>query len=69
MVDNQKQNNMPIAGKADPASDLPTDGIATKLRELYDEIENQGIPDNLVHLLDKLDQAEKAQSANQQQED
>lgn len=40
--------------------DAVNDGIALKLRELYSGFENEGIPDNLLMLLDKLDEAERA---------
>jgi hypothetical protein len=44
-----------------PPADVVQDGIALRLRELYSNIENEGIPDNLLHLLEKLDEAERAQ--------
>ncbi len=48
-----------------PPADVVQDGIALRLRELYSNIENEGIPDNLLHLLEKLDEAERAQSGKQ----
>lgn len=39
------------------------DGIATKLRELYLDLENEGVPDELLNLLERLDEAERAQTA------
>ncbi len=46
-------------------ADVVQDGIALRLRELYSNIENEGIPDNLLHLLEKLDEAERAQTGKQ----
>ncbi|MCD2173384.1 NepR family anti-sigma factor [Rhizobium sp. C4] len=51
-----------------PPADVVQDGIALRLRELYSNIENEGIPDNLLHLLEKLDEAERAQTAKQSPE-
>ncbi|WP_373456278.1 NepR family anti-sigma factor [Rhizobium sp. L1K21] len=67
MVDRQKRDTPPLAGSSEPTTDFATDGIATRLRDLFSEIENEGIPDKLVHLLDKLDKAEKAQNSNENQ--
>jgi hypothetical protein len=48
------------AGGADASTDFAHDGIASKLKEFYGVLEDEGIPDNLVQLLEKLDAAEKA---------
>jgi hypothetical protein len=56
------------AGSVPPAEAMH-DGIALRLRELYSDLENEGIPDNLLHLLEKLDEAERAQSMPQKSED
>ncbi|HWU63615.1 MAG TPA: NepR family anti-sigma factor [Ensifer sp.] len=48
-----------------PPADVVQDGIALRLRELYSNIENEGIPDNLLNLLEKLDEAERAQTGGQ----
>lgn len=37
--------------------------IGIKLRALYGSVEEEGIPDRLMDLLDKLDRAEKAAAA------
>lgn len=37
--------------------------ISRKLRALYDSVQDEGIPDHLLELLEKLDQAEDAQSS------
>ncbi len=34
--------------------------ITQKLRDLYESVEEEGIPDRFLELLEKLDQAEKA---------
>jgi hypothetical protein len=39
------------------------DGISTKLRQLYRQLEQEAVPDNLLNLLEKLDRAEKASAA------
>lgn len=38
----------------------PNELISRKLRELYDSVEEEGIPDRFVDLLVKLDEAEQA---------
>jgi len=37
--------------------------ISRKLRALYDSVQDEGIPDHLLDLLEKLDEAENAQSS------
>lgn len=44
------------------------DGIAFKLRQLYCNLESEGIPDSLLQLLGKLDAAERAQVSDEQSE-
>ena len=34
-------------------------GIATQLRQLYQSVQDEAIPDRLLSLLEKLDQAER----------
>jgi hypothetical protein len=36
------------------------DGISVKLRQYYQTVEQEHIPDNLLSLLDKLEKAEEA---------
>lgn len=38
--------------------------ITQKLRELYDSVQDEGIPDRFLDLLEKLDEAEKAANAS-----
>ena len=60
MTDKKKMiDGLPLAGgHSDPAK--PTAQISSKLRELYDSIQSEGIPDRFLDLLEKLDQAEKS---------
>lgn len=55
------QTDDDIAGKADgpvvPASGRTV--ISRKLRELYDTVQDEGIPDKFLDLLEKLDEAER----------
>ncbi|WP_246748526.1 NepR family anti-sigma factor [Rhizobium setariae] len=38
----------------------PIEEIPRKLRQYYDSLQNEAIPDRLLDLLEKLDQAEQA---------
>jgi len=40
----------------------PTSDIGSRLRALYGAVQEEGVPDQLLDLLEKLDNAEKAQS-------
>jgi hypothetical protein len=50
--------NGPDKGGNSPASF--NDGISVKLRQYYQTVEQEHIPDNLLSLLDKLEKAEQA---------
>lgn len=55
------------AGRADDGLG-PTTDIGSRLRALYGAVQDEGVPDQLLDLLEKLDSAEKAQgnkSSNQ----
>ncbi|WP_395012840.1 NepR family anti-sigma factor [Devosia sp.] len=41
----------------------PTSDIGAKLRALYGAVQNEGIPERLLDLLEKLDQAEQKANA------
>lgn len=41
----------------------PTTDIGSRLRALYGAVQDEGVPDQLLDLLEKLDSAERAQSA------
>ncbi|QLF71226.1 hypothetical protein FE840_001795 [Peteryoungia desertarenae] len=43
----------------DPLKDSANTLIAAKLRTYYDSIVQEGIPDDLLNLLEQLDEAEK----------
>lgn len=40
----------------------PTSDIGSRLRALYGAVQDEGVPDQLLDLLEKLDNAEQAQS-------
>ncbi|WP_375599879.1 NepR family anti-sigma factor [Devosia sp. Naph2] len=40
----------------------PTSDIGSRLRALYGAVQDEGVPDQLLDLLEKLDSAESAQS-------
>ena len=49
------------AGRADDGLG-PTTDIGSRLRALYGAVQDEGVPEQLLGLLEKLDNAEKAQS-------
>lgn len=46
----------------------PTSDIGAKLRALYGSVQEEGIPDRLLDLLEKLDQAEHADKSSARNE-
>lgn len=50
------------AGRADDGLGPNTD-IGSRLRALYGSVQDEGVPENLLDLLEKLDSAEQAQKA------
>lgn len=42
----------------------PTDAIASQLKQYYTSVEQEPIPDNLLSLLEKLDEAERSGGRN-----
>lgn len=42
----------------------PTDAIASQLKQYYTSVEQEPIPDNLLSLLEKLDEAERSGGSN-----
>ncbi|WP_164901767.1 NepR family anti-sigma factor [Neorhizobium lilium] len=42
-----------------PGTASPNASISRKLREFYDAVQEEGIPDRFLDLLERLDQAEK----------
>lgn len=51
------------SGRGGPSGHPATD-IAGKLKSFYQSVEDEPVPDHLMDLLEKLDQAERAQNAN-----
>jgi len=45
----------------------PNTQISMKLRELYNSVQDEGIPDRFLDLLERLDEAEKNARANNNQ--
>lgn len=43
-----------------PGAMQPNASISRKLREFYDAVQDEGIPDRFLTLLERLDEAEKA---------
>jgi len=43
----------------------PTSDIGSRLRALYGAVQEEGVPDQLLDLLEKLDSAEQAQQSKQ----
>ncbi|HEY0920370.1 MAG TPA: NepR family anti-sigma factor [Devosia sp.] len=64
MRDKTKMNDMtnPRPRRADDGLG-PTSDIGAKLRALYGAVQNEGIPERLLDLLEKLDQAEQKANA------
>jgi hypothetical protein len=58
MIDRDGKRATPIRGRR---SDLgPTDAIASQLKQYYASLEEEPIPDHLLSLLEKLDEAERS---------
>jgi len=60
-LDNGPHGSPPL--QASQKNGQNNDGISRKLKQLYQQLEQQDIPANLLTLLEKLDQAEKASNA------
>ena len=60
--DLRKKDDMNLAAQSQevrPGSASPNASISRKLREFYDAVQEEGIPDRFLDLLERLDQAEK----------
>lgn len=57
------QNDAPSAGNRSSKHDS-TDGIGSQLKQYYKSVEQEPIPDQLLDLLEKLDQAERSSSSD-----
>ena len=56
------------AGRADDGLG-PTTDIGSRLRALYGAVQDEGVPDQLLDLLEKLDNVEKAQGGKSSDQD
>lgn len=57
--------NITQAKSVRPGTTLPNASISRKLREFYDAVQEEGIPDRFLELLERLEEAEKrAKSVN-----
>lgn len=56
------------AGRADDGLG-PTTDIGSRLRALYGAVQDEGVPEQLLELLEKLDNVEKAQGSKSSDQD
>ena len=62
MIDREEKGATSGRGRQ---SDLgPTDAIASQLKQFFTSVEEEPIPDQLLSLLEKLDQAERSGGSN-----
>jgi len=62
MIDREDKGETSKGGRK---SDLgSTDAIASQLKQFYTSVEEEPIPDHLLGLLEKLDQAERSGGSN-----
>lgn len=59
-----QQRNRTLAGQADDGLGANSD-IGSRLRALYGAVQDEGVPGQLLDLLEKLDSAEQAQKSKQ----
>jgi hypothetical protein len=52
------------AQQTKPGSMTPNASISRKLKEFYDAVQEEGIPDRFLDLLERLEEAENAQKAH-----
>lgn len=65
--DNRKKQDMTITQPHEmkPGSMRPSASISRKLRDFYNAVQEEGIPDRFLDLLERLEEAEKsAKSVN-----
>lgn len=61
----KEQMNTEQSSNFRPGGMLPNASISRKLREFYDAVQEEGIPDRFLDLLERLEEAEKsAKSVN-----
>ena len=64
MKDEAKMNDMTLSRPRRADDGLgPNSDIGAKLRALYGAVQEEGIPDSLIDLLDKLDRVEHERNA------
>ncbi|MGF0539477.1 NepR family anti-sigma factor [Agrobacterium sp. ES01] len=63
-----KEKSNKSDGKKNSDPNKPVDLIASKLRNFYDSVTDEGTPDFLLNLLDRLDAAENAAKSKKQSE-
>jgi hypothetical protein len=64
MRDTTKMNHMPPAQSRRTDDGLgPNSDIGARLRALYGAVQEEGIPDRFLDLLEQLDRAEQAQGS------
>lgn len=64
MKDDTNMNETRLRRRVEDDGLGPTSDIGNKLRALYGAVKDEGIPPNLLDLLEKLDQAEKKSDAD-----
>lgn len=65
MIGSKKTAGRPPSPPTTPGSfQKAQETITQKLREYYDSVEDEGIPDRFLDLLEKLDEAEKKAQKN-----
>ena len=59
--ENRNPNDMTVlqSSEVKPGAVQPNASISKKLREFYDAVQEEGIPDRFLDLLERLEQAEK----------
>jgi len=58
--ENRKKQDMTIShNELRPGSVQPNASISRKLRDFYDAVQEEGIPDRFLDLLEKLEEAER----------
>lgn len=63
MHENPKEADENVSAQAESHIIDPNSLVSRVLRELYDSVQNEAIPDRFLDLLEKLDMAESAAKA------
>jgi len=59
----RKKQDMTTLQQTKPGSMAPNASISRKLKEFYEAVQEEGIPDRFLDLLERLEEAENAQKA------